>query len=169
MRIILTGETGGIGSAIKEALKEHHFIVITQAIDWLIFAHGIMDETNVEETFGVNTILPISETEKYISQIKKGVIYISSTAGIRGNDKFPVYSASKAALNSYAQTMARKHPHIGFYALCPGPTDTKFWRSLGLDGKAQSPTEVANAVLRIMDDEFKSGDIITVRNGEVSV
>jgi hypothetical protein len=41
------------------------------------------------------------------------------------------------------------------------------WRSLGLEGEAQHPSEVAKAVQRIMSGEFKSGDIITVRNGEV--
>jgi hypothetical protein len=77
MRIILTGPTGGIGSAIKEALKYHEFITIPDEIDWVIFAHGTIREEDVEYTFEVNTLIPISDTERYLSQIRKGVIYIS--------------------------------------------------------------------------------------------
>ncbi len=169
MRIYLTGATGGIGSAIKKVLKEHDFVEFSQDIDWIIFAHGVLDEDNAAYMFDTNTLKCIEETQACLSRLKKGVVYISSTSGIRGNTKFPIYSASKVALNSYAQTMARKHPELQFYAICPGPTDTKMWRSLKLEGKAQDPSEVAKAVKACMDGQFKSGDIITVRDGVVSV
>lgn len=169
MRIYLTGSTGGIGSAIKEALRENDVSEYHEEMDWLIFAHGIIDESDVGRTLTVNTIACISKTQDYLPHIKQGVIYISSTSGIHGNTKLPIYSASKAALNSYAETMARTYPEIQFYALCPGPTDTKMWHSLGLEGKPQKPEEVANAVVRIMNGEFKSGSIITVRDGIISV
>lgn len=169
MNIYLTGSTGGIGSAIKEALGEHNFINDNKEIDWLIVAHGVIDEVQVLHHFTVNTVLPIQLTQSLFHRIRHGVIYISSTAGIRGNTQFPVYSAAKAAINSYAQTMAKKHLELQFYALCPGPTNTKMWRELKMNGKAQEPIEVAKAVKRILDGEFKSGDIITVRDGEVTV
>lgn len=170
MKIFLLGE-GGIGTAIKESLSDHSVVKITEEGDgdWLVMAHGFIGEVQVAETFAVNTITSIQLTESMLPRLNKGVIYISSTSGIRGNTKFPIYSASKAAINSYAATMARKHPDLQFYALCPGPTNTKMWRSLGLEGKAQEPIEVAKAVQRILNGEFKSGDIITVRNGEITV
>lgn len=171
MTIYLTGQTGGIGSAIKEALKEHEFVAWGGApeFDWLIFAHGTMDENDYQQTFQVNTIKCISHTINFLPRLRKGVIFISSTAAMTANSKFPIYSASKAAINVFSQAMAKKHPYLEFYALCPGPTDTKMWRSLKLEGKAQAPEEVAKVVLRIMAGEFKSGDIITVRNGVVTV
>lgn len=168
MKIYLTGETGGIGLAIKEYFKDNNFRP-TEEIDWVIMAHGVLNEEKIRDTFEVNVEHCIYVTQELIPRLKKGIIYISSTAGIRGNTKLPIYSASKAALNSYAQTMARKHLDLQFYALCPGPTNTKMWQSLGLEGKAQDPSEVAKAVQRIMTGEFKSGDIITVRNGVVTV
>jgi NAD(P)-dependent dehydrogenase (short-subunit alcohol dehydrogenase family) len=167
MRLKLFGQSGGIGSTIKE-LAGHEFVEDGE-IDWLIFAQGILDEMRVKDTFDTNTLLCIETTLKLLPRIKVGVVYISSTSGIKGNTKFPIYSASKAALNSYAETMARKHPELQFYALCPGPTDTKMWRSLELEGNPQKPEEVAKAVVRIMEGEFKSGSIITVRDGVVSV
>ncbi len=170
MKISLVGKTGGIGSAIYDSLKGHEFVEnANQHPDWLIFAQGVIDEEDVGGMFTVNTGLCIKLTQTFLPTLKQGVIYISSTAGIKGNTKFPVYSASKAALNSYVDTMARAHPELQFYALCPGPTDTKMWRSLGLEGEAQDPSEVAKAVKEIMDGKYKSGDVITVRNGKITI
>lgn len=167
MKILLTGATGGMGLAIKEKLKVHDLTCVahadidtTEKFDWLICAHGIIDETDVYETFHANVLSSI-----YLAKdIKtKNIIFISSTAGIKGNDKFPIYSASKAALNMYAKLK-------GYYVICPGPTDTPMFKKLGIkDVKPQSPERIADAVEYIMQGRFKSGDIITVRNGVMSV
>ena len=169
MKILLTGATGGIGLAIKERLKQHKLTCLAhtnivgikqwEEFDWMITAHGIINEEDAKETFFVNTLANIKLTKNIKA---KNVIFISSTAGIKGNDKYPVYSASKAALNMYAKLK-------GYYVICPGATDTPGWRKLGItDVEPQSPDEVAKAVERIMNGEFNSGDIITVRNGIIS-
>lgn len=168
MKYVLTGETGGIGSAIKEALQGHTQVEGLKECDWLILAHGIIREKDARKTLLVNTWKCIVLTEEYLPFLKKGVIYISSTAAFNGNGKFPVYSASKAALNIYSKSMAKAHPELGFYALCPGPTNTKLWRSLELGGNAQNPSEVARAVLDILIGNFVSGDTIVVREGVIS-
>ncbi len=174
MRILLTGATGGIGSAIGESLKEHEVISFPkeapreeEQFDWLVCAHGILKESNLLGTFHTNTFLNMLLTEN--SKFQKGVIHISSTAAINGNSMFPYYAASKAALNSFVTSLAKLHPDKQFYAICPGPTDTPMWRNLGLQGTPQSPSEVAKVVKDCMEGKFKSGDIITVRNGVVSV
>lgn len=177
MKILLTGATGGIGSAIKESLQTHEVyspkqgeFICTDNYDWLIFAQGLIEEFNINRLFEANVVSQIGITERMRPHLKQGVIYISSTAGINGNSKFPVYSASKAALNCYAKAMAKAHPKLQFYAVCPGPTDTKMWRSLGLEGKAQSPEVVAKAVSIIMKGIcYTSGAIIEVRNGAMSL
>ncbi len=175
MKILLSGATGGIGSAIKESLKEHQLCFIErdgvychpQEFEWLILAQGMIDEMKPTETFDVNMLLSSHYTGLLMNHIKQGVIYISSTAGIKGNSKFPIYAASKAALNCYAQSMAKAHPELQFYSICPGPTDTKMWRSLNLEGKAQPPEEVARVVKLAMKGAFNSGDIIQVRDGQI--
>lgn len=169
MKILLTGSTGGIGSAIKERLKTHELTCVSRAFietkeefDWMICAHGIVNEEDTPGTFFANTISNI-----WLSQnIKtKNIIFISSTAGIKGNEKYPVYSASKIALNTYCELVAKK---VNCYALCPGATDTPGWRKLNItDVKPQNPIEVAKAVEKIMEGGYKSGDIITVRDGVI--
>jgi len=169
-KILLTGATGGIGSAIKNRLKNHELTCVARPnfaintdgeFDWLICAHGIIDENNVLETFKANVISNII----LIKTIKaKKIIFISSTAAFKGNGLFPVYSASKAALNMYAQILARERE---CYVIAPGPTDTEMWRKLGLEGQAQDPDEVAKVVQLVINGEFKNGQLITIRNGIV--
>lgn len=171
MRILLTGATGGIGSAIGKRLRKHYEVLEVRHddphdallidIDWLVCAHGILDEKKIEGTFKANTLSIIHLIER-LKDSK--VIVISSTAGINGNDKYPVYAASKAAINSYCKSISKTRE---CYALCPGPTDTRMWRGLGLKGQAQDPDEVAKVVERIILGGFRSGDIITIRDGEV--
>ncbi len=163
--IILTGSSGGIGSAIKKMLKDHNLICWKRGdgidrnyqFDWLVCSHGVIDENDIFGTFRANVIsqIELAETLK-----PKNVVLISSTSGVTGNDKFPIYSASKAALNMYAKLK-------GYYVVCPGPTDTKMWRKLGLEGKAQDPDEVAKVVERIINGEIKE-KLITIKNGEIS-
>lgn len=167
MKYTITGFSGGIGSAIVASLAPELPTAGVQDIDWLICAHGFIGEENIEETFTANVMSCIKYTETFLPTLKQGVIYISSTAALGGNSKYPVYSASKAALNIYAKSMQKAHPALQFYALCPGPTNTKMWQSLGLSGTPQEPVEVAKAVQRIMAGEFKGHVVITVRNGKV--
>jgi NAD(P)-dependent dehydrogenase (short-subunit alcohol dehydrogenase family) len=170
MKILLTGSTGGIGRAIKERLKDHEIMCVAHAdtdtdeeFDWLICAHGIINEQDLIGTFMANVISNILLADKINT---KGIIFVSSMAGIRGNDKYPVYSASKAALNMYCKLISTKR---NCYVLCPGPTDTPMFRKLNItDVQPQSPLEVAKVVERIMNGEFKNGDIISVRNGVVT-
>lgn len=167
MKILLTGCTGGIGLAIKERLKDHELTCIPRAdietqeeFDWLICAHGTINEQDANETFIANIISNIHLTQT----IKvKNIIFISSTAAIKGNDGYPIYAASKAALNIYCKSIASK---VNCYALCPGPTDTPLIKHLDIN--KQSPDEVAKAVEKIMQGGYKSGDIITVRNGIIT-
>ena len=165
MKILLTGATGGIGSAIKARLQEHDLTCIAhsdtkteESFDWLICAHGILDESDLLGTFVANTLssIHLAQTVK-----AKNIIFISSTAGINGNTSYPIYAASKAALNIYCKSI----PNC--YALCPGPTDTPLIKHL--DIQKQSPTKVAKAVEHIMLGKYKSGDVITIRDGHESL
>lgn len=176
MRILLTGATGGIGAAIKERLEKEHDLIamgrpdmftISGKLDWVIFAHGMLDEQDIEGTFEANTFSCIKLTEDLVLNLNKGIIFISSTAGIHGNGAYPIYAASKGAINTYMQSLAKQYKDKEFYALCPGPTNTPMWRALNTGGHAQDPEAVAIAVEVIMNGAYKSGDIITVRDGYI--
>jgi NAD(P)-dependent dehydrogenase (short-subunit alcohol dehydrogenase family) len=106
------------------------------------------------------------------------VVNVSSRGAFRGEPKNPAYGASKAALNSFGQSMALVlAPHgISVGTVAPGFVQTDMAREV-LDGprgdvvRAQSPfgrvarpDEVASAVLWLASPEalFASGSIIDV-------
>ena len=81
-------------------------------------------------------------------------------------------AGSKAAVNSFAQALARNRPELFFYSVCPGPTNTKMREKIAADAKSsQSPMVVANVIGDILSGgtTYVSGDIIVVRDGKVSV
>ena len=151
--------------------------------DWLVFAHGFIDaETNFEQqtlsnielTFQLNTFSVIYLTQLFLKHLKLGggIVFIASTAGIYGNGALPVYSASKAAVNTFAQALARSDSGHTFYSICPGPTETAMWHKIGGEsGRAQDPSVVANLAAQLVskNSPYKSGDVIVVRDEKISV
>jgi len=106
------------------------------------------------------------------------VVNVTSRGAFRGEPDTPAYGASKAGLNSFAQSMALAlAPHgISVTCVAPGFVQTEMAREI-LDGergdavRAQSPfgrvarpEEVASAVLWLASPEarFSSGTIVDV-------
>ena len=204
-KIVVTGASGGIGSAIVSALKSASYqpIGISHAdadlsshaalegicaaikethrtVEWAIFSHGFIDaekdflredDENIEATVRINTLSLMYMTRLLLPHIEKGIIFISSTAGIFPSGRHAVYSASKAAVNAFSQALAKSLPAQTFIAICPGPTNTAMRRKVADDADtSQSPEVVAKVVARIAlgTSPYKSGDIVIVRDGEDS-
>lgn len=149
--------------------------------DWLVLAHGFIDpETdferqtykNIDRTFAVNTLSNIYLTKLFLKHVRVGggIIFISSTAGLYGNSIFPVYAASKGAINTFVKALTHGYKNHSFYSVCPGPTETAMWQKIrGTRNDAQSPLAVAKVIEDILHGVYTRGDIIIVRNGEVSL
>lgn len=83
-----------------------------------------------------------------------GIIALSSTAGIWGNPKFPIYSSWKAALNTFLQSLHKQYIESNKYvfSICPGPTNTQMRQLLAGDAtKHQTPDAVASCIVKIME------------------
>ncbi|MEK7628420.1 MAG: SDR family oxidoreductase [Patescibacteria group bacterium] len=166
--------------AIK-TLKEH--IATTQEFDWVICAQGFIDTETVLEkqtpdtiaaTFNINTLATIYLAQQFVPHLARGggMIAISSAAGIQANGRFSVYSASKAAVNSFMQAMARNRPEQNFFAVCPGPTNTTMRERIAHDAKEmQSPKVIAEVVATLINhaSSYKSGDLILVKDGSATL
>ena len=152
-------------------------------LDWLVFAHGFIDsETTIENqrpeeiltTFQVNVLSVIHLCQLFLKHMNKGggIICVSSTAGLKPNGRYAAYSASKAAVNNFMQGLARSHPALTFLTVCPGPTRTAMLEKIGGDlARAQDVSAVSGIMRRIMAGPagYKSGDLIVVRDGRVSL
>ena len=148
---------------------------ITRPISWIVAAHGYMSTEldfmkmstdEVAQTFAINTFSILSLTKFFLPTLEKGLVVISSTAGLSANGKVAAYSASKAAVNSLVQGFARNKSEHTFLALCPGPTKGKMREKIGAEG-GQDPSLVADALLALIAEngEYKSGDIVSVKDG----
>ena len=204
LEILVTGASGGIGSAIVEELQKRDCHVIGtdrndadmssyedikhlalsalhEKLDWVVYAHGFIDaETdlakqlreNITATFDINTLSNIYLTQMLLSRIGTGIIFISSTAALSPNGRFAAYSASKAAVNAFAQALAKHRPALTCITVCPGPTMTAMRKKIASDAAlSQSPEAVARTVADIISgrSKYKSGDIVIVKDGNDSL
>lgn len=197
--ILLTGSSGGIGSAIHHTLKNAGYTVITAdrstydltspaaiqelssaitQIDTIVCAHGYIDTARavaeqsteaIHETFAVN-VLSIAYLARQFPEVD--MIVLSSTAALYPNGKYPVYSASKAAVNALMQNLARERPNHSYITICPGATNTKMREKIEHDAaQHQNPMVIADTVLGVMQEKnaYRSGDIVSVKKGATEI
>lgn len=152
---------------------------LPQRFDWLVTAHGYIDPSSdplqvpaasVEMTFAVNAVSQIHLIQILAPRIARGMILVSSSAGLSANGRFAAYSASKAAVNSIAQGFARNLPHLTFISVCPGPTAGRMRERIDAPG-GQSPVAVATLIADIVagSADCVSGDIVLVKDGQRSI
>lgn len=110
---------------------------------------------------------------------KGSILFASSIYGLPfgGNPKHALYSASKAAVINFAQTMAEQlSPNIRCNVVAPGTTKTPSWdgaapeyvnKSLGmtLQGEWVDATEIANAFVFLAETSHMNAQTIVVDAG----
>lgn len=149
---------------------------------------GAITEEHVQRTFDTNVKGMLFTVQKALPMLRDGasIILTSSTAGTAGTANFSVYSASKAAVRSFARSwiLDLADRRIRVNAISPGLTDT-----VGLDhlfgGGEQAagvkddvvgqiparrigqPEDIANAVLFLASEEasFVNGIELFVDGG----
>jgi NAD(P)-dependent dehydrogenase (short-subunit alcohol dehydrogenase family) len=102
---------------------------------------GEITAEHFDKTFGINGKGLLFTVQKALPLIRDGgsVILTASTAASKGIEGFSVYSATKAAIRSFARswTVDLKQRKIRVNAISPGPIDTPASR-LSLRGLVQS-------------------------------
>ncbi|WP_457554814.1 SDR family NAD(P)-dependent oxidoreductase [Candidatus Pyrohabitans sp.] len=89
------------------------------------------------------------------------IVNVSSGAGKMGFPELSAYCASKFAVLGLTQALALEvSPKVRVYAVCPGGTDTRMYRSLYPEddfSKLLSPEEVASAIVALCRGEVSLG------------
>ncbi|GAA5167070.1 glucose 1-dehydrogenase [Pseudonocardia eucalypti] len=111
------------------------------------------------------------------------VVNLASDAGRVGSSGEAVYSAAKGGVIAFSKTMAREMARSGprVNCVCPGPTDTALFASLGGDQpklresliraiplrRLAEPADIANTVAFLASDEacFLTGQTVSVSGG----
>lgn len=147
-------------------------------LDWIVCAHGYIDtETDLEKqsveaieaTFKINSLSLVYLAKYFLKDLSQGggMIFLSSSAGVDANGRTAAYSASKAAVNSLTQGLARNRSELSFISICPGATNTPMRERVAHDAATkQSPKLIADIAQKIISGEsgYKSGDIISIKD-----
>lgn len=127
-------------AAVKQQ-KGHIDILFANAGIGELAPLGSITEAHFDKTFGVNVKGALFTVQKALPLLRDGasVVLNASIAGSKGLPGMTVYSATKAALRSFARTWATefKGRNIRFNVVSPGPIDTP-----GVNSLAASPAEL---------------------------
>ncbi len=153
---------------------------------------GSITEEQYISTFDSNVKGLIFTVQKALPLLPDGasIILNASTTTVTGTPTFSVYSASKAAVRSFARTWTSdlKERKIRVNAISPGATETPGWLGLAKDedqklamfaevaatvplGRIAQPDEIAKAVVFLASDDasYISGSELFVDGGAVQV
>jgi NAD(P)-dependent dehydrogenase (short-subunit alcohol dehydrogenase family) len=153
---------------------------------------GSITEEQYVSTFDSNVKGLIFTVQKALPLLPDGasIILNASTTTVTGTPAFSVYSASKAAVRSFARTWTSdlKERKIRVNAISPGATETPGWLGLAKDedqklamfaevaatvplGRIAQPDEIAKAVVFLASDDasYISGVELFVDGGAVQV
>lgn len=151
---------------------------------------GAISEEHYQATFDTNVKGVLFTVQKALPLLRDGasVILTASTVSISGTPAFSVYSATKAAVRSFARNwiLDLKDRHIRVNAVSPGVTDTPgvahlfgeqaeetkdYLASLIPAGRIGQPEEIAKAVLFLASDDasFVNGVELFVDGGQVQI
>jgi NAD(P)-dependent dehydrogenase (short-subunit alcohol dehydrogenase family) len=143
-------------------------------------------EEHFDKTIGLNVRGTLFTVQKALPLFNNNgsIILNGSIAGIKGFPAFGVYSASKAALRSFARTwlVELKDRRIRVNVLSPGTIDTPALDGLGADAKESfktliprgemgRPEEIATAALFLASDDssFVNGAELFVDGGTAQI
>ena len=129
---------------------------------------GAITEEHFDKTFNSNVKGLLFTVQKALPLLPEGasIILNASITSSKGTPAFSVYSATKAAIRSFARsfTVDLKDRKIRVNAISPGPIDTPGLDGLGDDlkkglaaavpmGRLGSPDEIAKAVVFLASDD----------------
>ncbi|MEQ1878068.1 MAG: SDR family oxidoreductase, partial [Bdellovibrionia bacterium] len=138
------------------------------------------DERDWRDQFELNLFAAVRVTKSLLPKLKAhgagSIVNISSTAGARAVAGMSAYSATKAALNNWTQTLALElAPDIRVNAISPGLVDTplhSFTTKQKNDlktaqplGRIGQPEDIATAALFLFESAWITGVILPVDGG----
>ncbi len=153
---------------------------------------GLVTEEHFDKVFGINVKGLLFNVQKALPLLVDGgsIILNSSVANTAGLEGFGVYSATKAAVRSFARTWTAelKARKIRVNVVSPGPIATPIFDSMGLSqqqidefgtnittqvplGRFGQPEEIAQAVLFLAssDSSYVAGVDLYVDGGMMAV
>ncbi|BCL34880.1 SDR family oxidoreductase [Nostoc sp. MS1] len=172
--------------------QEHLDIIFANAGSGQIAPLGAITEEHFDTTFNVNVKGLLFTVQKALPLLPEGasIILNASITSIKGTPAFSVYSATKAAVRSFARNwiLDLKERKIRVNAISPGVVPTPGYDHLGLNdqqlqefvdsqastiplGRVGKPDEIAKAVVFLASDDssFVNGIELFVDGGMAQI
>ena len=152
-------------------------------------ADGLFDAQSIERAFNLNVVAVMVLTAAFLRSAPKTadlrVMNISSGAGRKPTAGWPVYCATKAALDHYTRVLAEENPDLRVASLAPGVIDTAMqehirssdrrqfpdldrFLQLHEQGQLASPQSVASRILQhIASDRYGHEVLDDIRNYDI--
>lgn len=183
------------GDVTSSADLDHLFATLAERgpLDILVTSSGIAEYASLDETtedhiaraFDLNVRAMVLTVQRAIRLMKAGgsIVLVGSIASTIANPGYATYSASKAAVRSYARTWTHELAARGIRVntLSPGPTDTPMFDGVSDDVRAAltgqipfrrlgRPDEIASAALFLASDDssYVGGADLHVDGGMVA-
>ena len=147
-------------ATVKEQKGHINILFANAGVGELVPLEAIT-EAHFDKTFGINVKGLLFTVQKALPLFQDGgggggsIILNASIASSKGTEALSVYSATKAAVRSFARTwtVELKHRKIRVNAISPGPIDTP-----GINGLAQSEEQI---------EQFKTSIVSIVPMGRM--
>ncbi|MEH2349752.1 MAG: glucose 1-dehydrogenase [Nostoc sp.] len=172
--------------------KGHLDILFANAGGGELAPLGSITEEHFDKTFNTNVKGLLFTVQKALPLMPEGssIVLNASTTSIKGTPAFSVYSATKAAVRSFARnwTLDLKDRKIRVNAISPGVVPTPGYNLLGLSeeqvqgfvdsqvdtiplGRVGTPDEIAKAVVFLASDDssFVNGIELFVDGGMAQI
>ena len=180
---------------LYDAVQQKHThidVVFANAGGGEMVPFGAISEEHYRQTFDTNVKGVLFTVQKALPLLKDGaaIVLSGSTASVSGTPNFSIYSATKAAVRSFARTwiLDLKDRQIRVNTISPGVTDTAgldelfgggeqaegvkgYLASLIPAGRIGQPEEIAKAVLFLASDDasFINGVELFADGGQVQI
>jgi len=177
----------------RQAVRD--VVAAWQRLDILVNNAGVWEEDEAggghldtwDRAFAVNArgaFLVTDAAVPHLAKEKGSIVFVSSTAGQRGEARHAAYAASKGALISYTKSLAAELGPLGVRVNCVAPgwvaTDmtasaladpvvlADIERSIPL-GRVASPEDIAGPILFLVSDLARhvQGEVLNVNGGSV--
>jgi short-subunit dehydrogenase len=130
----LTDLTNRLDPYLDNSDQVEHRVLIHNAGILINRPFEAMSDLEIRQIVDVNFIAPLLLTQKLLPWLKRSktahIVFIGSMGGFQGSARYPglsVYSASKSASASLAESLAEEYKHttLHFNALALGAVDTQ--------------------------------------------
>ena len=188
---------GDVGNPEEARQLVRDVVAAWGRLDYLVNNAGIWEEDEAgsgdldvwDRTFAVNVRGAHVVTDAAIPHLARergAIVFVSSTAGQRGEARHSAYAASKGALISYTKSLATELGPRGIRVNCvaPGWVETDLTAAAFSDpetragiertiplGRAAQPGDVAGTILFLLSDLARHvhGEVLNVNGGSVLV